>query len=142
MLTRLFPGVAELLSHVRGTGRHKVALLTNKPGEVTRPLLSALGIAGQLDAVIGDGDGYPRKPDPTAVHALAAQFGTTAARTLMIGDGLPDLDVAVARPLPLRRRAMGLHPSRRVAGKTPHASARAPPRGARRCCDRRADPSP
>lgn len=119
VLTRLFPGVAELLSHVRGTGRHKVALLTNKPGEVTRPLLSALGIAGQLDAVIGDGDGYPRKPDPTAVHALAAQFGTTAARTLMIGDGLPDLDVAVAARCPCAAALWGYTPAAVLRAKRP-----------------------
>jgi phosphoglycolate phosphatase len=96
VLTRLYPGVADALTALRATGRHKLALLTNKPGVVTRPLLAALKIDVQFDAAIGDGDGHPRKPDPAAVHALCARFGTTAARTLMIGDGLPDMAVARA----------------------------------------------
>jgi phosphoglycolate phosphatase len=96
VLTRLYPGVVETLTALRAAGRHKLALLTNKPGVVTRPLLAALKIDGQLDAAIGDGDGHPRKPDPAAIHALCARFRTTVARTLMIGDGLPDMAVARA----------------------------------------------
>ena len=94
--TRLYPGMAEVLTNLRSGGRHKLALLTNKPGIVTRPLLEALGIDGQLDAVIGDGDGHPRKPDPAAIHTLVARFATTVGRTMMIGDGLPDMAVARA----------------------------------------------
>jgi phosphoglycolate phosphatase len=93
--TRLYPGVRELLGALRAQG-YKLALLTNKPGIVTRPLLAALDIADRLDAVIGDGDGHPRKPDPAAVLALAGRFATTVARTLMVGDGLPDMAVARA----------------------------------------------
>jgi phosphoglycolate phosphatase-like HAD superfamily hydrolase len=63
---------------------------------VTRPLLTALGLEQRLDAAIGDGDGHPRKPDPSAVHALITRFATTPARTLMVGDGLPDMEVAKA----------------------------------------------
>ena len=39
----------------------------------TRPLLAALGIAQLFDAVIGDDDGYPRKPDPAAAQTLLRQ---------------------------------------------------------------------
>jgi phosphoglycolate phosphatase len=96
VLTQLYPGVADVLAALRAPGGPKLALLTNKPGVVTRPLLTALAIEAQLDAVIGDGDGHPRKPDPAAIHALGARFGIPPARTLMIGDGLPDMAVARA----------------------------------------------
>jgi phosphoglycolate phosphatase len=47
-------------------------------------------------AIVGDGDGFPRKPDPTAARALIVKAGTVAARTAMIGDGLPDVRTARA----------------------------------------------
>ena len=46
--------------------------------------------------MIGDGDGFPRKPDPRAAQALIDRAGTVAARTAMIGDGLPDVRTARA----------------------------------------------
>jgi phosphoglycolate phosphatase len=94
--TRLYPGIAELLDRLRADPARRLAVLTNKPGEVTRPLLAALGIEGLFHAVVGDGDGHPRKPDPAAALALLSRFGVTPAQALVIGDGLPDLQVAQA----------------------------------------------
>jgi phosphoglycolate phosphatase-like HAD superfamily hydrolase len=48
--------------------------------------------------VIGEGDGFPRKPSPDAVHWLADRHGVTPAEILMVGDGLPDLLLARATP--------------------------------------------
>ncbi len=96
--SRLYPGVANLLQALRRDPARKVAVLTNKPGDVTRALLAALGLADAFDATIGDGDGYPRKPDPAALRALMTRFSIPPAGTLMIGDGIPDL--AMARALP------------------------------------------
>jgi phosphoglycolate phosphatase len=95
--SRPFPQVVETLGALASEGR-RLAVLTNKPGEVTRPLLDALQLTQYFDAIIGDGDGHPRKPDPAAARALIARFGTTAARTLIVGDGLPD--VAAGRAVP------------------------------------------
>jgi phosphoglycolate phosphatase len=94
--TRLYPGVAELLDRLRAEPARRLAVLTNKPGDVTRPLLAALGIDGLFHAVIGDGDGYPRKPDPAAARALLGRFGCSPGQALLLGDGLPDLQVARA----------------------------------------------
>ena len=77
-----------------------------------------------FDAIIGDGDGHPRKPDPAAVRALIARFGTTAARTLMVGDGLPDMAVAPGRALRGRGGAVGVHPGRRCCGRSGRQFAR------------------
>src|SRR5262245_20191203 len=52
----LYPGVADALASAAASDR-RIAVLTNKPGDVARALLAALGIAERCDAVVGDGDG-------------------------------------------------------------------------------------
>jgi phosphoglycolate phosphatase len=94
--TTIYPGMADTLAALRAPAGRRLCVLTNKPGEVARPLLDALAFPITFDAIVGDGDGYPRKPDPAAIHALAARFGASAADTLVVGDGLPDLAVARA----------------------------------------------
>ncbi len=92
---QLFPGVAQVLTHLAGRPGTTVCVLTNKPGDVARGLLAAAAAPFVFAAVIGDGDGYPRKPDPKSLLSLCTRFGVAPARTLMVGDGLPD--VAVGR---------------------------------------------
>jgi phosphoglycolate phosphatase len=98
--SRLFPGIAPTLSALRARGC-RMAVLTNKMGPVARALLAALSLGDTFDAVVGDGDGYPRKPTPDAAHALMARFAATAPETLMVGDGLPDLAIARAAGCPV-----------------------------------------
>ena len=64
-------------------------MITNKPGDIARRLLQDLSLANRFVAIIGDGDGFPRKPDPGAALALIAGAGTQPARTAVVGDGLP-----------------------------------------------------
>ncbi|HEY0706793.1 MAG TPA: HAD family hydrolase [Polyangia bacterium] len=102
--TRLYDGMEAVLRSLRAprgdAPPRRLAVLTNKPGEVMRPLLTALGLDAQLDAAIGDGDGHPKKPDPSALHTLMNRFAVSPARTLMVGDGLPDMAVARAANCP------------------------------------------
>jgi phosphoglycolate phosphatase len=95
--SRTYDGIPETLAGLRAAGC-RLAVLTNKPGLVARMLLEALGLAARFDegAVIGDGDGFARKPDPEAVRALLGRWSVEPARMLMVGDGLPDLAVARA----------------------------------------------
>jgi phosphoglycolate phosphatase len=105
--SRLFPGVAPALTalHERGC---RLAVLTNKPGAVARALLAALPLGGEVfDAVVGDGDGYPRKPAPDAATVLMDRFATRPGDTLMVGDGLPDLAIARAAGCPVAAVAWG-----------------------------------
>ncbi|MES1164771.1 MAG: HAD-IA family hydrolase, partial [Verrucomicrobiota bacterium] len=95
--TRLYPGVADLLQSL-SRARVAVALLTNKPRGLAQALLDALSIAHHFAAVVGDGDEFPRKPDPAGARAIIARVGVTAARTVMVGDGLPDVRLSHAVP--------------------------------------------
>jgi phosphoglycolate phosphatase len=94
--TCLYPGIAALLETLSRTEGLVLAVLTNKPKPITTPLLTQLGIAGYFAAVIGDGDGFPHKPDPTAARRLIVECGTSAEHTVVIGDGLPDVRMAHA----------------------------------------------
>jgi phosphoglycolate phosphatase len=104
--SRLYPGMAEALAALRARGV-RLAVLTNKPGPVARALVAALSLADTFAAVVGDADGFPRKPAPDAARALAARFGVPLAQTLMVGDGLPDLAMARAAGCPVAAAAWG-----------------------------------
>ena len=93
--SRLYRGVAEGIEAARRAGI-ALAVVTNKPGPLARNLLEALGLGSQFISVIGDGDGFPRKPDPAAMRSIVVGQGTTPARTAVVGDGLPDLRTARA----------------------------------------------
>jgi phosphoglycolate phosphatase len=90
-----YPGVGEALAELAQAGV-AAAVVTNKPGALARELLSRLGIAAGLVCIIGDGDGFPRKPDPAGALSILAAIGSSGARTAVVGDGLPDVRLARA----------------------------------------------
>jgi phosphoglycolate phosphatase len=106
LATRLYPGIAAALAALRARGA-RLAVLTNKPGAVARALLAELPLDHPFDVVIGDGDGFPRKPAPDAALAIMAQLAASPARTLMVGDGLPDLALARAARCPVAAATWG-----------------------------------
>lgn len=116
--TRLYPGMAETLVALRMAGR-RLAVLTNKPGQVARALIAELRLSSTLDAVVGDGDGYARKPDPAAAHALLARFGVPPDRALMIGDGLPDVAMGKAAGITVAAASWGYTDRPRLAAERP-----------------------
>jgi phosphoglycolate phosphatase len=91
----VYEGVPEALAALAGAGV-AAAVVTNKPGDIARRLLADLGLGDRFRAVIGDGDGYARKPDPAAARAVIAMIGTRPERTVVVGDGVPDVRMARA----------------------------------------------
>jgi 2-phosphoglycolate phosphatase len=125
-----YPGVTEALDALQTAGV-ACAVITNKPGDIARHLLQDLSLASRFVAVIGDGDGFPRKPDPGAALSLIAGVGTQPARTTVVGDGLPD--VRLARTLGARAisATWGYLAADRLAAEKPDALARTPEEAAR-----------
>jgi phosphoglycolate phosphatase len=125
-----YPGVTDAIDVLQTAGV-ACAVITNKPGDIARRLLQDLKLADRFVAVIGDGDGYPRKPDPGAALSLLASAGTAPARTAVIGDGLPD--VRMARRLGARAiaAAWGYVAPDRLAAENPDALAPTPEEAAR-----------
>jgi phosphoglycolate phosphatase len=117
--SRLYTGISEVLTRLAQDPGRRLAVLTNKPGDVARGLLEALGVATRFDAVIGDGDGHPRKPDPAALRSLASRLGASLSRTLVVGDGLPDLAVARAAPCASAAALWGYTPAAALRAESP-----------------------
>jgi len=90
--TTLYPGVLETLTVLRGAGWN-LAVVTNKPGPVTRTILEGLGILGLFGAVVGGGDTAQLKPDPEPLVAAAVAMGVILdEQDWMVGDNFTDLE--------------------------------------------------
>lgn len=97
--TRAYPGLEPVLARLARS--MPLAVLTNKPSVLARPLLAGLGLERYFADVVGDGDGFARKPDPAAGHWLLQRHGVDdPRRALVVGDGLPDLRFARALGAP------------------------------------------
>lgn len=93
--TKPYDETIETLESLKAQGVPMV-VLTNKPGNIARPLLESLNLLDWFVEVIGDGDGFPRKPDPAVLLALMERHRARPEWTLMVGDGVPDVQVAKA----------------------------------------------
>ena len=87
-----YPGVSEALEKLKG---HKMAVLTNKPVNFSREMISRLGFAPYFSYVYG-GNSFPqKKPDPTGLHKLMEDLQVSARETVMVGDS--DTDILTGR---------------------------------------------
>ena len=87
--TRLYSGMKEALDHLAGSAR--LAILTNKPGGMSRTIVQDLGLLGRFIAVIGGDDLKSKKPDPEGFLKIAAQAGLRAEETALVGDSAVDI---------------------------------------------------
>jgi phosphoglycolate phosphatase len=124
--SRPFPGMVEQL--VR-SGR-RLAMHTNKPGQVARHMLAGLGLLDRFAFVTG-GDEAPRKPNPAGTLEIMRRLGARPEDTVFVGDS--PIDVATARragvtmvavtwgfrPLAELRAAGAVHVVDRVSGLAP-----------------------
>ena len=91
--TRPYPGVPELLAEL---GRRGVpmAVLSNKPHELTLRVTAGLFPGIPFRLVRGESPAFPRKPDPASALDAAASLGAAPAATIYLGDS--DVDMATA----------------------------------------------
>jgi phosphoglycolate phosphatase len=94
-LSRLFPGVSELVAVLRDK-RIKCAVLTNKPDALARAEIARLYPPGAFDAVSGIRPGAPYKPDPAAVWELLAGLDDPPGAAILAGDSETDMKAATA----------------------------------------------
>lgn len=90
----LYPGVLETLTALRERGG-RLAVVTNKEGRHTRPLLQALGLQELVDLIVC-GDTLPtRKPDPAGVRWCLERWALRPDQAVFVGDS--DIDAQTAR---------------------------------------------
>ena len=90
--TRFYPGVEDVLDRLAA---HPLAVLTNKPGDMSRRILDALGAGPRFFRVYGGGDLPSRKPDPEGLQRLMAEALAAPETTVMVGDS--SIDVRTGR---------------------------------------------
>ena len=105
--SRLFPGVVETLDQLKMQGS-ALGVLTNKPQELTDPLLPLLGLGDMFAAVYGAGRKPYTKPDPRIFGDVLADLG--GGQGVMIGDSITDLNTARAADAPCILVSYGFTP--------------------------------
>jgi phosphoglycolate phosphatase len=98
--SRPFPGVEATLGRLKAGGA-RLAVLTNKPQELTDLLLPALDLTGFFGAIHGAGRMEVNKPDARVFHAVVDELGGPGAGAVMIGDSITDVNTARAAGVPV-----------------------------------------
>ena len=115
----LFDGVLPLLAVLKARG-YLLAVATGKSRSGLDEALQSVQLKGVFDAS-RTADKTAGKPDPKMLHELMAELGTTAKRTLMVGDTTHDLQMAVNAGCPSLGVSYGAHePSSFAALKPLH----------------------
>jgi phosphoglycolate phosphatase len=91
--TRPYEGVPAMLDGIVERGL-KIAILSNKKDEITKKSVSRLLSSWTFDAVMGQRDGVPVKPDPSAALQIAAQFQMSPGEFVYVGDSAVDMKTA------------------------------------------------
>jgi phosphoglycolate phosphatase len=90
--TRAYPGVKEALERLRGV---PMAVLTNKPVNISVRILEGLGLAEFFRVVYGGNSFATKKPDPLGAKTILGEFGVAPNEAAMVGDS--EVDVQTAR---------------------------------------------
>lgn len=90
---RLYGGEEAALIKLKSAGI-KLAVLTNKPQPAALNNAARFFGGFGIDAVQGQEEGVPLKPDPRGALALAAKFGVKAEDCVIVGDGETDVMTA------------------------------------------------
>ncbi|MDX1669083.1 MAG: phosphoglycolate phosphatase [Limnobacter sp.] len=93
--TEIYPGVLEGLDLLRDAGL-PLGVVTNKPEEFALPLLSATGLSGYFQVIVGGDTCSQKKPQPMPVFHACNELEINPERTLFIGDSLNDAQAARA----------------------------------------------
>jgi phosphoglycolate phosphatase len=92
--TRLYPGVADALKSLSELG--SLAVVTNKPEQISRRLLEVLGVGGLIGTVVGGDTAGVVKPDSKMLLCAAEDLGLKGVPSVMIGDTAADLKMGKA----------------------------------------------
>lgn len=88
--TSPYPGVLELVTHLNKRG-YLLAVLSNKKEEYTSELVSKHFPDIPFVNVVGDKEGQPKKPDPTALLSIVEEMMLSKSQVIFIGDSEVDM---------------------------------------------------
>ena len=91
--TKPYEGIIEMLQKLQSLNI-PLGVCTNKQQFAADKIVSAIFPTNTFGAVIGDSEGMPRKPDPTKVLKIAAQFKVEPKHVAYFGDTSVDMETA------------------------------------------------
>src|SRR5574343_1784614 len=89
----LFPGVSEMLRQFKQQG-YRLAVATGKKATGLSRAMAGTGI-GDMFCTLRCSDQTASKPDPLMIDEIVAELGVSKRRTLMVGDSVHDLQMAL-----------------------------------------------
>lgn len=89
----LFPGIYPMLQRFKQDG-YRLAVATGKKSLGLQLAIEGTGVADMFCA-IRCADQTASKPDPLMIDEIVAELGVTKQRTLMVGDSIHDLQMAL-----------------------------------------------
>ena len=94
-LLKHYPGMPETVASLKAAGI-RAAVLSNKPEDWVRAIVSFLFPEGSFAECRGQRPGVPLKPSPDGALAIAADFGLSPKQVLYIGDTNTDMKTGAA----------------------------------------------
>ncbi|MBX3158415.1 MAG: HAD-IA family hydrolase [Deltaproteobacteria bacterium] len=122
--TRIFDGLEPVLDRLAAT--RKLAILSNKPHDLTTAIAGALLARWPFAAVVGGTAGAPLKPDPTTALAIAARLDVPPGRCALVGDAATDVATARAAGMAAVAVTWGYRPRAELVAANPHLLVDAP----------------
>lgn len=89
----LFPGVYQMLKQFKQEG-YRLAVATGKKSSGLAQVIDATGV-GDLFCATRCADQTASKPNPLMIDEIVAELGISKQRTLMVGDSVHDLQMAL-----------------------------------------------
>ena len=115
-----YDGIVELLKELKARGI-KVACFSNKPHQQTIDSLKAVDIFQYFDAVRGQVDGIPVKPDTTGAMLLLDELqGIKPEEVLYLGDTNTDMKTGLTAGFQTVGVTWGFRPKEELAQFEPH----------------------
>lgn len=93
--THPYDGIPELLDNLKVKGL-PLAVLSNKPHDFTVRYVKAYFNRQDFEAVLGQSDDFPVKPDPASTLYIARQIKLPTSAFLFVGDSAVDMQTAAA----------------------------------------------
>lgn len=93
--TKLYDGIPELLDYLTNKGL-KIAILTNKPYEITLKFVKELLSDWMFALVVGNKDNLPKKPDPSGAFLISRKLDIPTQQFVYLGDSGIDMKTAIS----------------------------------------------
>lgn len=91
----VYPGIASLIERLRGA-HHQLAVVTSKPPRHAAPIIAQLPFGDAFMRLYGPHPDSTHSEKASMIAEALADFGASAAETVMIGDRHFDIEGAVA----------------------------------------------